>query len=196
MKKLIKSLLITTPIIMASGCATLIDGSTETLTFESKPSAAKIFINNTEVGKTPLTIEVAKGDRQTFSIEKEGYSAAKGELETSTSPWFYANALGGVMSTTSTMVDKSTDALYQFETNNYFADLKIKNERSSDAKRNVRKFIILNNELIRVDIAKGQGEWLDALKEMLNDRVSTEELKALAIQFTDTVAFAQVVAEL
>ena len=100
------------------------------------------------------------------------------------------------MSTTSTMVDKSTDALYQFETNNYFADLKIKNERSSDAKRNVRKFIILNNELIRVDIAKGQGEWLDALKEMLNDRVSTEELKALAIQFTDTVAFAQVVAEL
>lgn len=174
----------------------MIDGSTETLTFESKPSAATVYVNNTEVGRTPLTIEVDKGERQTFSIEKEGYSASKGELETSTSPWFYANILGGVMSTTSTMVDKSTDAAYQFEKNNYFADLKSLNDHSRDAKRDVRKFVILNQAVIRADIAKGHGEWLDAIKEMLNDRVSTDELKALADQFTDTVAFAQAIAEL
>lgn len=41
--------------LLAVGCATIVDGSSQPVTFNSEPNRAKIFINGAQMGVTPLT---------------------------------------------------------------------------------------------------------------------------------------------
>jgi hypothetical protein len=45
-------------VLVTSGCATMIDGSSQPLTFNSSPNGARIYVNGVELGTTPLTMPV------------------------------------------------------------------------------------------------------------------------------------------
>jgi hypothetical protein len=42
--------------MFASGCATILDGSSQAVTFDSSPNGARIFANNVEIGTAPLSM--------------------------------------------------------------------------------------------------------------------------------------------
>mgnify|MGYP003620863921 CR=1 FL=1 len=65
MNKLLAASMISATVLM-TGCASIIKGSTQTLTFTSVPDSAKIEIKNragqsVHVGQTPTTVSLEKG---------------------------------------------------------------------------------------------------------------------------------------
>ena len=60
MKKIIISLSILSALIIYTGCATVLSGTTQSINFESSPSGAAIFLDGERVGVTPFTSTLKK----------------------------------------------------------------------------------------------------------------------------------------
>lgn len=56
-----------------SGCATIFSGSRDDVKFTSEPSQAKVLVNGTEKGNTPITVSLKKGKDYEIQIIKDGY---------------------------------------------------------------------------------------------------------------------------
>lgn len=124
MKKILKvgatALVVTS---MFTGCATIIDGADQKMTFDSSPSGATVKINYKPIGVTPLyDIKVDRSDKDsTLSIEKEGYKKQEVNMKAQTnSTWFWDIALLSLLSTT---VDVVTGATHEYEKDKYFVEL-------------------------------------------------------------------------
>jgi hypothetical protein len=124
MKKIIKigvAILITTS--MFTGCATIIDGADQKMSFSSSPSGATVKINGKPIGVTPLNdIEVDRSDKNsTLTIEKVGYKKQDVTMKTQTnSSWYWDIAFLSLLSTT---VDVVTGATNEYEKDKYFIEL-------------------------------------------------------------------------
>lgn len=62
--------------ILSSGCATMINGSTQTVEIKSNQETAKIFINDEFVGTHQTAQLLKKNQDYTFKAEKEGCTTA------------------------------------------------------------------------------------------------------------------------
>lgn len=80
---------------LLTGCATIVDGSQQTLTFQSSPAEAEVFINGVSVGKTPLSVEVARAEGTTVTIKKEGFKEQSLVMPTKLNTTFWGNAIIG-----------------------------------------------------------------------------------------------------
>ncbi|MBK8552797.1 MAG: PEGA domain-containing protein [Ignavibacteria bacterium] len=59
-------------IIYFSGCATIFSGGSEDVSLESDPPKAKVLLNGSNMGKTPLTLSLKKGKSYLIEFVKEG----------------------------------------------------------------------------------------------------------------------------
>lgn len=60
LKSLIVALLLLSPIVFMSSCATLLSGTSDKITFESEPAGADVYVDGVNVGKTNNTLEVKR----------------------------------------------------------------------------------------------------------------------------------------
>lgn len=60
-----------------SGCATMIRGTTEKITFQSEPGGALVRLSNGFTGRTPVTFTVVRKGDLVVQVEKEGYEPMK-----------------------------------------------------------------------------------------------------------------------
>lgn len=60
-------------LLLLSGCATILKGSRETLTVDSEPRGARVYLNGNPIGHTPLESKVASKDDYTFEFRQDGY---------------------------------------------------------------------------------------------------------------------------
>lgn len=72
--------------IFLSGCATIISGDTETVTFNSSPEGADVYIDGAIIGKTPVSIVLEKNKKDVVMFKKEGYQAVTRDLTKSYDP--------------------------------------------------------------------------------------------------------------
>ena len=70
--------------MVASGCATIIDGSSQPVTFNSSPNGARIYVNGMELGTTPLTMAVKRSKTTMLMAKKNGYEDQSLMLQTKT----------------------------------------------------------------------------------------------------------------
>ena len=123
-----------------SGCASIISGKTQTMTFQSTPELSDITILNRDgkkihVGKAPVTVSLNRGagffvpERYTVIFEKEGYEKKEIKVTSSMNGWYIGNILfGGVIGLL--IVDPATGAMYSLntkDTNVVLNDLKKEN---------------------------------------------------------------------
>lgn len=75
MKKLsmIAPLMLALAGLFFSGCATVTRGTKDTLVVESDPAGADVRLSTGQVGKTPTSFKLSRGDSLTVTISKEGY---------------------------------------------------------------------------------------------------------------------------
>ena len=75
--------LLVTP-MLALGCASIIEGRTQSVTFNSEPAGAQIVINGVPMGVTPATITIKKSDYDNANVQfkKEGYHDQQASLHT------------------------------------------------------------------------------------------------------------------
>jgi hypothetical protein len=83
------SAILTILAVTASGCATIVDGSSQPVTFNSEPNRAKIFLNGTQVGVTPLTLQVQRSKTTVVVAKKEGYEEQQIPLQTKLNGYFW-----------------------------------------------------------------------------------------------------------
>lgn len=200
--RLINILLLITP-MLALGCATIVVGDKQSLTFDSEPAGAQIIINGKPEGVTPATITIKKSEYQNATVvfKKEGYTDQQATLHTKTTGWFWGNILiGGLFGSTT---DSSTGSMLEYDPAKFFvtmppAKASISEMARWDYQNRVRKYILFSHQHLVSDLAKGSGEHLSSLYVLLGltevrQKEAIRELRMLATISENTPAFAEAV---
>ena len=134
---------------MLGGCATILDGSTQEMSFQTNPEDVVVSLirsvpdPNVQVdwtkrqghgmsptpmrdetrilGKTPFTLQLDRAEAQRVMFSKEGYKPLTMKLTTTTNGAFWGNlAFGGLFGTTT---DSMSGAIYEYVPSQYFVTL-------------------------------------------------------------------------
>lgn len=82
-------------VMLITGCATIMTGTSNTIQFNSNVPGAKVFIDNEYVGTTPLTLEVSTKETPNVRIEAPGYLPYTTTLKKDVSGWIWGNIIAG-----------------------------------------------------------------------------------------------------
>ena len=84
---------------VVSGCATIVHlGGNEELNVSSEPAGAKVVIDGTERGVTPLATKVERKKDHAVVLTKEGFEENQSRVESHLSWWVAGNViLGGLI---------------------------------------------------------------------------------------------------
>ncbi len=115
-----------------SGCASIIDGTSQKVSFSSNPSSAEVTVDGRAVGKTPMTEDLSKKDTHTVRISLSGYHSYEVTLIKKVNSWVWGNLVfGGLIGLG---VDALTGGLYELTPSQINADLKSKGIAESSIK--------------------------------------------------------------
>lgn len=98
-RKLLCAPLILAAYTLLSGCATIVHlGGNEELNVSSEPAGAKVVIDGTERGLTPLATKVERKKDHAVVLTKEGFEENQSRVESHLSWWVAGNViLGGLV---------------------------------------------------------------------------------------------------
>jgi hypothetical protein len=96
--------------VIADGCATIVNDSTQRVEIVSDPPGATTKVGGIPIGTTPTSIDLKRGEPHSVTIEKDGYATAKQSIAQGTSGWIAVNILIGGL--TGLIVDYSTGAAH------------------------------------------------------------------------------------
>ena len=108
-------------VLVTSGCASIIDGSTQVVSFNSNPDTARVVVNGAELGTTPLSTQIKRKSDTVVLFRKDGYADQTITLQTKLNPWFWGNILiGGFLGSTT---DGISGAVRKYAPNSYYVTL-------------------------------------------------------------------------
>ncbi len=190
---------------LMSGCASIMSGTSQQLSFQSNPDEATVTVNGRVIGKTPVSTSMKKASGQSLVFEKEGYKPLSMALETRLNSWFWGNiVLGGVVGSTT---DGISGAVYEYSPSQYMVTLQPEGTSQMDSKTSLtdrqkaKEFIVVGYKNIVSDLNKGEGQYLSSLLRLLkvapdqNDQAA-KKILALSNVYTDIPEFADRVIEL
>jgi hypothetical protein len=94
-----------------TACASIMHGGRQDVGFTSTPPNARILVDGSAVGNTPLTTKLERKKPHTVRLELTGYQAFEAKLERKTSGWVWGNIVfGGVIGV---VIDASTGGMYK-----------------------------------------------------------------------------------
>lgn len=101
------------PALLLAGCASIIHGSRQNVSFTSEPAEAVVVVDGRERGTTPLTVDLSRKERHTVALSLPGYQTREIALERGVTGWVWGNIVfGGLIGL---VVDASTGAMYKIE---------------------------------------------------------------------------------
>jgi PEGA domain len=104
-----------------SSCASIISGTTQTIKFTSSPPAAIVFLNDVQMGITPMELTLKRKNEYNVKIKLEGFKTYEVNLEQDLNPWYLGNILfGGLIGL---VVDPITGAVYDLSPDKINAEL-------------------------------------------------------------------------
>lgn len=191
--------------ISFTGCASIIDGNTQSVTFNSDPREADIVIDGVTKGVTPLTITLKRKEGTVVVAKKDGYKDQQMSLSTRTNGLVFVNilwGLGGLLSITS---DYANGAAYQYDPDSYYITLTPVN--ASEIQKSLlykkmwaRNFVLAGYSHIAGDLATAEGEYLSSLYSVFgvdetNRKESLRHLREMFLRHQDIPSFAEAVVE-
>lgn len=198
MRNLISALVL---VLVTSGCASVIDGSSQLVNFNSSPNGARIYVNGMEVGTTPLSLSMKRSKTTMILAKKNGYEDQQLTLQTKTNNLFRLNILFGGYGVFSSTTDYASDAMIEYSPNMYYITLNpIPLLQSNDGGlgmkrgtrtsiepastsigRRVRTYVVRNHRYLIRDLSKGQREYLSSLCSLLRLPESGATVKKLRL---------------
>jgi hypothetical protein len=103
-------LMVVVSVFSLSGCATIVNGTNQTVEIRTAPHGADVLVDGRLVGTSPVKAEMRRGQSHIVRVEKEGYVS---ETTMTTTKWNskpFMNVLVGPASGMFMMVDLATDA--------------------------------------------------------------------------------------
>ena len=110
--------------VVINGCATILTGSTDTISFDSDPEGAKIMMEGLEIGKTPASITLKRpgfSDKEVI-LKLEGYEDRRFILQKEFNAIAILNFAGWV----GWIIDIATGSVFKYSRKAYDMDLEPK----------------------------------------------------------------------
>lgn len=93
------------------GCGSIINGTTQPISFSSTPAAARVSINGVEYGNTPVTVPLPRKGSHAVVLKLDGYEPYSINLTRGVSGWVWGNLVfGGLIGLA---VDAGTGGMYK-----------------------------------------------------------------------------------
>ena len=119
-------------ILFASGCASIIKGTSQTVSINSNVEGADVIVNGERVGTTPFTGPIKRKSGTTVTVRKTGYQTKTVTMTTEIEAIFWGNIIsGGVIGSTT---DLTTGAMYYYAPATLEIDLNASAESAPAAK--------------------------------------------------------------
>ncbi len=81
--------------LLASGCASIVKGTTQLIPVSSDPTGAQVRLDGNNVGSTPTSVEVKRKGDHLMTIEKSGYKSESVAITRNIGGAVYGNILAG-----------------------------------------------------------------------------------------------------
>ncbi|EPR71879.1 hypothetical protein ADIWIN_3077 [Winogradskyella psychrotolerans RS-3] len=121
MKTIFKSILFLS-VLLLSSCATIISGSRQNVEITSEPSSAKVYINEIEIGQTPVQKNLKRNQEYQLTLKLDGYKTYETKLEKKFNAWYIGNVLiGGIIGL---VIDPITGAMHKLKPEEIDGNLK------------------------------------------------------------------------
>jgi len=194
--------------LSATGCATIVTGTTQVVTVNSNVQGAQVMLDGNPIGVTPFSARLPKKSNQVLTVRKRGYQPQTIALQTSVPVAFWGNILFGGLPGSTT--DAATGAINEYSPNSYYATLNRSGRRrapsvdddaddADDGASFVRErfalFALNNYPRLSRELAAGKGPLVAASCELLGaaDDLSCSALVAVlsdrARRHEDPIAF-------
>ena len=96
------------------GCATLFKAKSRTVSLDSDPQGAEIYINGNRMGRTPMPMNLSNLKTVTVTFKKEGYEDKTYIINTKVGTgWVILDCLGGFIPV---IIDAVTENWYNLDT--------------------------------------------------------------------------------
>jgi len=171
-----------TAVASITGCATIVSGTDQLMTFDSEPEGATVSVAGRVVGKTPLSIQLKKKKKQQLTFEKEGYKSHTTQLDTKVDSWFWGDVV--LLSLVSTTTDAVSGAMHEYSPDQYFVTLTPENNFDVTRTKSgqIKEFVMAFGDEIRLELSTGGGEKTDALLAIIGTEESGKNTAILALQ--------------
>lgn len=205
MKKLLLGIL-SLSALWLTGCASIVDGNSQSVSFASNPEGATVYLNGAAIGKTPVSVTAKrKGGSQPVRFTKEGHQDIEIQLISTINPWFFGNIVTGGLLGSST--DGLSGAAFKYEPGNYMVTLPpMANTAQGEMgflteKQKVVNFIVAGYNGIVKELSTQSGQYLSSLLMLTNVEEAqrpdvTRRLKALSDAYPNIPEFAEKAADL
>ena len=114
MKKMVTALLVTSAMVLVTGCSTIFKGTTQVVTITSDPSNADVLVDGNNMGKTPLSVSLKKNAYTSMTVKKSGYNSQIKALQKTYDPVTLINVFWDLSTT-----DLISGAAYEYQPNTY-----------------------------------------------------------------------------
>jgi hypothetical protein len=169
-KVILAEIILLCNIFLFYGCASIIDGRRQELTFQSTPEGATVTVAGRIIGRTPITATLLKETNQAVEFKKDGYNPVTMQLTTHLDGWFWGNILiGGLIGSTT---DGISGAVHEYSPSQYYVTLQPVNvsnlQFSGDYNKvKIKDFIVGSYRNLSMDIVAGKGDYLNSLIDLL-----------------------------
>lgn len=162
-------------IIFMAGCATIISGTTDEISFTSNADPVKVYIDGFKVGETPLKVDVEKkaGEGRLVRFEKEGYETQEFKLRNKVD-WIIVSDISSVI--ISGGIDVLSGAIMEYSPKQYHIEMVKKADAGSEmGSRQIKfaSFVLIMSDDIQANLAAGSGPALEGLLELVGQGQST-----------------------
>jgi hypothetical protein len=98
-------------LLASAACGTIINGSKQNVSFASTPGGATVFVDNQQMGVTPVSLSLSRKDHHDVRLTLPGYQPYEIKLTRGLSGWTFGNIIfGGVPGV---VIDAITGGLYK-----------------------------------------------------------------------------------
>lgn len=125
-------ILISLVAVIANGCATIVNGSKQTVSLMSEPSGATITVGGEFTAETPTAMPLKRGKDYTILVKKEGYKSETLTLKSDFDHWVQAT-LGNIWNyiIPGMIVDAVSGGAYEFDRT--LINVKLKRDETSQS---------------------------------------------------------------
>ncbi len=189
-----------------TGCASIVDGKHQTMTFSSTPQGAEVVFNGLPIGVTPVTVPVRRHkDPATIKFTKEGYKDHQVATEAALNRWFLGNIItGGLYGSTT---DYLTGAMNEFYPGHFMVTLiplettPLPGGISQTDQQKIVNFIVVGYTNLMIELNNNPGQYLASLFALAgtpeNERaIMQKKLRALSEVYTVIPDFAHKASEI
>ena len=191
--------------VLLGGCASIMHGTAQEVTFQSSPEEVTVTVTGRIIGKTPITTRLDKKTGQYVIFSKDGYKPVTMELTTILDSWFWGNIVFGGFPGSTT--DSLNGAMNQYSPSQYFVTLtpdsasSIESSTLKSQREKAKEFIVGNYKNLMANVSQGGGEDFNALMRLLNiekdqQAEALRKIRALSEVYTDAPTLADQVTAL